>query len=227
MRDSDPSNLETREEIDLFRSTEEDQDKLIHERRLRRQAILQKYQSLPAPTRKEPAEISLQVSIDPSTLDAIDFSKPGTIKQVRQEQDMSAADYDPNKDEELVRHAPPCTVDPIRLADPDDMFSQDMFAPLMPLAQQPDLATHILESAPVLRNFDNPALVDNWDDAEGYYRAFLFFMFIARHHHGRSLGRALSRVHASRKGCLFFSRQGFRHALARVARRGHQTHQKQ
>lgn len=49
----------------------------------------------------------------------------------------------------------------------------------------------ILESAPVLRASNNPLLVDNWDDSEGYYRIIMGEVLHDRYHVYSHLGRGV------------------------------------
>ncbi|KAJ3127632.1 U4/U6 small nuclear ribonucleoprotein prp4 [Physocladia obscura] len=67
-----------------------------------------------------------------------------------------------------------------------DMFAEDdMFALDADLTNTG--TTHILESAVVVRSSDNPALIDNWDDSDGYYREVLD----SRYHVYQNLGRGV------------------------------------
>ncbi|KAJ3412115.1 U4/U6 small nuclear ribonucleoprotein prp4 [Chytridiales sp. JEL 0842] len=70
-----------------------------------------------------------------------------------------------------------------------DIFGDDdMFAPETSERQE---TAHILESAPVVRSSDNPALTDNWDDPDGYYRVILGEVLDARYHVYANLGRGV------------------------------------
>ncbi|KAJ3194497.1 U4/U6 small nuclear ribonucleoprotein prp4 [Irineochytrium annulatum] len=108
---------------------------------------------------------------------------------------MSAADYDPNMDKledehrlERAQHRvkdsnvnpDQSTLHVVDNAAADDgagadggeadMFAEDdMFAPAGDGVKKE--VANILESKPVVRASDNPALIDNWDDPDGYYRA--------------------------------------------------------
>lgn len=64
--------------------------------------------------------------------------------------------------------------------DPDDMFADDF-----------DTGTAVLESKPVVRAGDNPALADNWDDAEGYYNIILGEVLKERYHVYSNLGKGV------------------------------------
>ncbi|TPX43798.1 hypothetical protein SeMB42_g04581 [Synchytrium endobioticum] len=84
------------------------------------------------------------------------------------------------------------------IADEDDMFAlapvDDMFPPLGTTTASTateEKASHILESAPVVRSSDNPALLDNWDDPEGYYRIILGEVLDGRYHVYANLGRGV------------------------------------
>ncbi|KAI9007267.1 kinase-like domain-containing protein [Gaertneriomyces semiglobifer] len=71
------------------------------------------------------------------------------------------------------------------------MFAEDdMFAPEGEYRKKPENA-HILESAPVLRTASNPALIDNWDDHEGYYRVILGEVLDERYHVYSILGKGV------------------------------------
>ncbi|KAI9097325.1 kinase-like domain-containing protein [Phlyctochytrium arcticum] len=73
----------------------------------------------------------------------------------------------------------------------DDMFgSDDMFASDADFEQKKPSA-HILESAPVTRASNNPALTDNWDDHEGYYRVILGEILDERYHVFSVLGKGV------------------------------------
>ncbi|TPX54580.1 hypothetical protein CcCBS67573_g09561 [Chytriomyces confervae] len=50
-----------------------------------------------------------------------------------------------------------------------DMFADDDMFAVGGDAKPAKVTTHILDSAAVVRSSDNPALIDNWDDHEGYY----------------------------------------------------------
>ncbi|KAJ3059069.1 U4/U6 small nuclear ribonucleoprotein prp4 [Quaeritorhiza haematococci] len=73
------------------------------------------------------------------------------------------------------------------------MFAaDDMFAPEGGFKQvKKKKTTHILDSAPVVRASDNPALIDNWDDVEGYYRVILGEVLDNRYHVYANLGRGV------------------------------------
>ncbi|KAJ3018540.1 U4/U6 small nuclear ribonucleoprotein prp4 [Thoreauomyces humboldtii] len=77
-------------------------------------------------------------------------------------------------------------------AEPDDMFAadDDMFAPEDEFQAKRESA-HILDSAPVVRRADNPALTDNWDDHEGYYRIILGEVLEERYHVYSVLGKGV------------------------------------
>ncbi|KAJ3151116.1 U4/U6 small nuclear ribonucleoprotein prp4 [Geranomyces variabilis] len=76
-------------------------------------------------------------------------------------------------------------------AEPDDMFAaDDMFAPENEFRAK-KVAAHILDSAPVMRRADNPALTDNWDDHEGYYRVLLGEVLDERYHVYSVLGKGV------------------------------------
>ncbi|KAJ3148801.1 U4/U6 small nuclear ribonucleoprotein prp4 [Geranomyces michiganensis] len=76
-------------------------------------------------------------------------------------------------------------------AEPDDMFAaDDMFAPENEFRPK-KVAAHILDSAPVMRRADNPALTDNWDDHEGYYRVLLGEVLDERYHVYSVLGKGV------------------------------------
>ena len=62
----------------------------------------------------------------------------------------------------------------------DDMFADDF-----------NNGTAVLDSAPVVRAGDNPALVDNWDDAEGYYNIILGEVLMKRYHVYSNLGKGV------------------------------------
>ncbi|KAJ3065172.1 U4/U6 small nuclear ribonucleoprotein prp4 [Podochytrium sp. JEL0797] len=69
----------------------------------------------------------------------------------------------------------------------DDMFALDS----VPGAGPAKGPAHILESAVVVRSSDNPALIDNWDDPEGYYRIILGEVLDSRYHVYQTLGRGV------------------------------------
>ncbi|KAJ3278146.1 U4/U6 small nuclear ribonucleoprotein prp4 [Borealophlyctis nickersoniae] len=72
----------------------------------------------------------------------------------------------------------------------DDMFaSDDMFAEEGNFAHAKN--TKILDSAPVMRASDNPALTDNWDDHEQYYRIILGEVLDDRYHVYSNLGKGV------------------------------------
>ncbi|KAJ3348373.1 U4/U6 small nuclear ribonucleoprotein prp4, partial [Kappamyces sp. JEL0680] len=71
--------------------------------------------------------------------------------------------------------------------DSDDMFADDSAAS-NPVQDQ---STKILESAPVVRTATNPALTDNWDDGEGYYRVMLGESLNNRYHVFANLGKGV------------------------------------
>ncbi|TPX58710.1 hypothetical protein PhCBS80983_g02971 [Powellomyces hirtus] len=76
-------------------------------------------------------------------------------------------------------------------AEPDDMFAaDDMFAPESEFGTK-KAGAHILDSAPVMRRADNPALIDNWDDHEGYYRVILGEVLEDRYHVYSVLGKGV------------------------------------
>ncbi|KAJ3178198.1 U4/U6 small nuclear ribonucleoprotein prp4 [Geranomyces variabilis] len=76
-------------------------------------------------------------------------------------------------------------------AEPDDMFAaDDMFAPENEFRAK-KVAAHILDSAPFMRRADNPALTDNWDDHEGYYRVLLGEVLDERYHVYSVLGKGV------------------------------------
>ncbi|KAJ1546385.1 U4/U6 small nuclear ribonucleoprotein prp4 [Cladochytrium tenue] len=223
-----------------------DEEKLIEERRKRREAILQKYrQQQENPTDPAPTPSLEQMSPAPAG-PAVTVSEPGDAETAGTrdesesplrpldssdlfpaesttvaEPEVSAADYDPNGDaadeEEAKRVAaagggrvavsrdndPLFRVQAVA-SEPDvavgvgevealDMFApDDMFAPPGATGGRPQAdTTHILESAPVLRISDNPALTDNWDDSEGYYRVVLGEMLDNRYHVFANLGRGV------------------------------------
>lgn len=62
----------------------------------------------------------------------------------------------------------------------DDMFADDF-----------DTGATVLDSAPVIRAGGNPALVDNWDDAEGYYNIILGEVLMDRYHVFSILGKGV------------------------------------
>ncbi|KAJ3117236.1 U4/U6 small nuclear ribonucleoprotein prp4 [Phlyctochytrium bullatum] len=145
--------------------------------------------------------------------------EPGSTGE---ENDISAADYDPNfdkaEDEERLRVAfrgkngeaagkeeetAPATGAPVSEHNTDappskefDMFADDdddMFAPQFgkkAAAESIPHVAHILDSKPVVRA-DNPALVDNWDDPDGYYRVILGEVLDDRYHVYANLGKGV------------------------------------
>ena len=62
----------------------------------------------------------------------------------------------------------------------DDMFAEDF-----------DTGAAVLDSAPVVRAGDNPALADNWDDAQGYYNTIIGEVLLGRYHVYSNLGRGV------------------------------------
>ncbi|KAI9328027.1 kinase-like domain-containing protein [Zopfochytrium polystomum] len=87
----------------------------------------------------------------------------------------------------------PPTVVAAAAADEFDMFApDDIFAPATAASNtNKGGTTHILESAPVVRSLDNPALTDNWDDPEGYYRVILGEVLDNRYHVYSNLGKGV------------------------------------
>ena len=69
-------------------------------------------------------------------------------------------------------------------------FEDDMFAPEESSAVIAEQAS-ILDSKPVERISDHPALLDNWDDEEGYYRIILGEVLNSRYHVFANLGRGV------------------------------------
>ncbi|KAJ1529058.1 U4/U6 small nuclear ribonucleoprotein prp4 [Nowakowskiella sp. JEL0078] len=56
---------------------------------------------------------------------------------------------------------------------------------------KPKEPSHILDSKKVVRSSENPALIDNWDDPEGYYRIILGEVLDERYHVYANLGRGV------------------------------------
>ncbi|KAJ3220719.1 U4/U6 small nuclear ribonucleoprotein prp4, partial [Chytriomyces hyalinus] len=72
-----------------------------------------------------------------------------------------------------------------------DMFADDDMFAVGGDAKPTKVTTHILDSAAVVRSSDNPALIDNWDDHEGYYRIILGEILDSRYHVYQNLGRGV------------------------------------
>ncbi|KAJ3356971.1 U4/U6 small nuclear ribonucleoprotein prp4 [Entophlyctis luteolus] len=221
-------------ENDLNEGGFEDQDseeKIIEERRKRRQAILQKYnstqnsESIPSTGLVAVSAVpaSEPLSERPEVQDQVEKSHfsladPAASRSPSglQEAEISAADYDPNQDgaDDEQHRLKRVTIAKLSSADTNgtkssadskpnekskikkkvevefDMFAEDdMFNIDEPAASNG--TTHILESAVVVRSSDNPALTDNWDDAEGYYRIILGEVLDGRYHVYQNLGKGV------------------------------------
>ncbi|KAI8853042.1 kinase-like domain-containing protein, partial [Chytridium lagenaria] len=169
---------------------EEDEEKMIEERRKRRLAILQKHQSVASMAETTTDVLSPVPTTEPIQSDTADIfntasaSKPESIPATPPVVQDTAADYDPNIEDEArfraahkeaaVEEKPVAPV-VTKVEDEDDMFAEvdDMFAVDTGVKGGGGDVAHVnLESKPVVRA-DNPALVDNWDDPEGYYRVIL------------------------------------------------------
>ncbi|KAI0244392.1 U4/U6 small nuclear ribonucleoprotein prp4 [Massospora cicadina] len=199
------------------------ENRLIEERRKKRQAILEKHKHL----RAEAAAPSPAASFtsDPDNFHSnnspIDFKKypgkPFTAAKSRShspsglvspDNELAAADYNPNakrssnskffcegNDESDFFKAHPsaiCSVVPCasssKLADdakacaPADIEEFDMFGDEVPLPR-------LTGEVPVIAH--NPALQDNWDDSEGYYRITLGEVLNDRYHVFSVLGKGV------------------------------------
>ncbi|TPX33183.1 hypothetical protein SmJEL517_g03792 [Synchytrium microbalum] len=117
---------------------------------------------------------------------------PTTTSNKRKQDDMFA-------DSAMIDQSPSSKRKAVVIDDEDDMFApiDDMFAPPASSANADGMsdtikgAAHILESAPVVRISDNPSLLDNWDDPEGYYRVILGEVLEDRYHVYANLGRGV------------------------------------
>ncbi|KAJ3044801.1 U4/U6 small nuclear ribonucleoprotein prp4 [Rhizophlyctis rosea] len=107
-------------------------------------------------------------------------------------EDVSAADYRETTENPTKRKADAGDGDDMfaeadMFADADDMFAADGEFKKVGISE----ASHILDSAPVTRASDNPALLDNWDDHEGYYRVILGEILDNRYHVYSNLGKGV------------------------------------
>ncbi|KAI8800165.1 kinase-like domain-containing protein [Cladochytrium replicatum] len=127
-------------------------------------------------------------------------------QQMQDEPGVSAADYDPNDDrkDDERKHWGPEELKPdgnlsdnnqndvLAAADAqEDDDEDDMFNPTTLTKKRTGPVKHILDSAPVIRTADNPALTDNWDDPDGYYRVILGEKLEDRYHVYQNLGRGV------------------------------------
>lgn len=218
---------------DGINAFEDSEDKIIEERRKRRLAIMQKYQSADSPAPIQQAEACVNPEVDspaPQSPENINSNSPLVLSKPKDDmsqdttmEDMfSAADYDPSQDkkdedarhnnsakfskkEEMSAfdyneeniHIGPKIAERIQKTKTesgksvsngdDDMFAMedDMFT------VNDGIPKHILESAAVVRETDNPALADNWDDNEGYYRTILGEVLDGRYHVYSHLGKGV------------------------------------
>ncbi|ORY52353.1 kinase-like protein [Rhizoclosmatium globosum] len=167
--------------IEISFGDEEEERRLIEERRKRRQAFWKSIHRLHR-LNNEPVNMDSPLVLEQthSTNDKRE-SSPGTAAEV------SAADYDPNQDgayDEQHRHKRGA----VEYCNSNNEKGKKKSKAA---ADEFDMFAEILESAVVIRTADNPALIDNWDDPEGYYRIILGEVLDNRYHVYQNLGKGV------------------------------------
>jgi serine/threonine-protein kinase PRP4 len=169
MSSSPKSCLKKESEQEPFINHQEEEDRLINERRQKRLKILEKYKNLDK-NEKEQEILILNKSVN---------SKENKSASAEAQEELSAADYDPFFDKAVdeEKHKVEKQIKPI-----DDMFADEMLA-------EKDPQKHIVEQSAL-----NPSLADNWDDSEGYYQTIIGEKIIDRYHVNAHLGKGLNHL---------------------------------
>ncbi|KAJ9063487.1 U4/U6 small nuclear ribonucleoprotein prp4, variant 4 [Entomophthora muscae] len=227
--DKAPTELPKEEAIDIeydLEDPEEKENRLIEERRKRRQAILEKHKHLRAEvTAPSPATSDMDTSISANS--PLDISKKiacPTLTPVKSEShspanasspsnELASADYNPNSGRNIdsktflegndesdflkthpnaLNSAQPCTEakPENNKAEPDENDDFDMFGDEAPLPSIESFNPSALGAVPQVIAH-NPALQDNWDDSEGYYRVTLGEVLNERYHVFSVLGKGV------------------------------------
>ncbi|CAG8465721.1 12007_t:CDS:10 [Ambispora gerdemannii] len=197
----------TEETVEPELEPEMDEERLIEERRQRRIEILQKY--------KNKKTENLTLNLDKNTLP--DTNASDAIQMKIESQDTSSLTspvttpttasptvFSLTKGESIVvdefaietgnesNRQDLIKTNIANKKDEFDMFADDdMFAPTPESKNAASQSIPIVKTVPVVVQGDNVGLVDNYDDAEGYYRVLLGEILDSRYHVYSNLGKGV------------------------------------
>ncbi|CAG8539108.1 24574_t:CDS:10 [Dentiscutata erythropus] len=114
-------------------------------------------------------------------------AQESVVGQDENEADMSAADYKETLNESNADHK----INNVKASDEFDMFADDDIIIPSPESKKSTKSIPDVKNVPVVMHDHAVGLVDNYDDAEGYYRVLLGEMLDSRYHVYSHLGKGV------------------------------------